>query len=327
MKSFKGRLGIIQRVLPNYRAPFFDLLAEHTEGGLGVFAGEARTSESIKSAEALNATVRANARNIHILGGPFYLCWQMGLVNWLEDWNPDTLIVEANPRYISSNQALRWMQARKRPVIAWGLGAQQVSGAFASLLQARRLAFLNSFDAIVAYSQRGAKEYATLGIPKKKIFIAPNAVAKIPKFPPLKRPDEFSGPATILFVGRLQARKGVDRLLRACAMLPERISPRCVIVGMDLSAKSWNPFPKVSIQKPNLWVDASEKSWKDFLLRQIYWSSPGQGDLPFSRRWQWACQSSWPRAMARRKIWLAKKTAGRSTLMILPSWLKLLNKL
>ena len=38
MKRYKGRLGIIQRVLPNYRALFFDLLAEQVEGGLSLFA-------------------------------------------------------------------------------------------------------------------------------------------------------------------------------------------------------------------------------------------------------------------------------------------------
>jgi glycosyltransferase involved in cell wall biosynthesis len=231
MNNYQGRLGIIQRVLPNYRVPFFDLLAEHAEGGLSVFAGKARPSESIKSAEALNSAMRAKARNIHILGGPLYLCWQMGLVNWLDSWNPDALIVEANPRYISSKQAIHWMQARQRPIVAWGLGAAQISGAIARLRRARRLAFLNSFNAIIAYSQRGAEQYASLGIPQKKIIVAPNAVAGAPKSSPPKRPDEFPVPATILFVGRLQARKGVDRLLRACARQPEKVSPRCVIVG------------------------------------------------------------------------------------------------
>jgi glycosyltransferase involved in cell wall biosynthesis len=35
----------------------------------------------------------------------------------------------------------------------------------------------------------------------------------------------------VLFVGRLQARKRVDDLLRACASLPEMMQPRLVIVG------------------------------------------------------------------------------------------------
>ena len=41
-RRFPGRLGLQQRVLPAYRAPFFDLLAGACQGGLSVFAGEAR---------------------------------------------------------------------------------------------------------------------------------------------------------------------------------------------------------------------------------------------------------------------------------------------
>jgi glycosyltransferase involved in cell wall biosynthesis len=41
----------------------------------------------------------------------------------------------------------------------------------------------------------------------------------------------FDGRPSILFVGRLQARKRVDLLLQACAALPENLQPRLVIVG------------------------------------------------------------------------------------------------
>jgi glycosyltransferase involved in cell wall biosynthesis len=82
---------------------------------------------------------------------------------------------------------------------------------------------------LIAYSQRGADEYASYGIPLGKIFVAHNAVAAAPTAKPderLKTKDRSS----ILFVGRLQARKRVDSLLRACAKMPEP-QPRLVIVG------------------------------------------------------------------------------------------------
>ena len=43
--SFEGRLGLVQRVLPAYRAPFFEALAQRCAGGLGLFAGQARAEE------------------------------------------------------------------------------------------------------------------------------------------------------------------------------------------------------------------------------------------------------------------------------------------
>jgi glycosyltransferase involved in cell wall biosynthesis len=45
------------------------------------------------------------------------------------------------------------------------------------------------------------------------------------------RPATFSGKPSVLFVGRLQSRKRVDLLLKACASLSADIQPRLVIVG------------------------------------------------------------------------------------------------
>jgi glycosyltransferase involved in cell wall biosynthesis len=87
------------------------------------------------------------------------------------------------------------------------------------------------FDALLTYSRRGADEYATLGFPSEKIFVAPNAAAPRPSQPMPSRPVEITGKPNVLFVGRLQARKRVDLLLQACALLPEPLQPRLVIVG------------------------------------------------------------------------------------------------
>ncbi len=47
---FEGRLGLQQRVLPDYRVPFFDTLAANCEGGFSLFAGQPRPEEAIKTA-------------------------------------------------------------------------------------------------------------------------------------------------------------------------------------------------------------------------------------------------------------------------------------
>jgi glycosyltransferase involved in cell wall biosynthesis len=227
-ETFPGRLGLQQRVLPSYRVPFFDMLAEACKNGLGVFAGKPRSVEAIASGE-LHTARQFTARNIHLLRGPFYLCYQRGITDWLETWNPDALIVEANPRYLATSSAVKWMHARGRKVIGWGLGAPPLSGPLAGMRRARRLVFLSQFDGLIAYSQRGAEEYAAMGFPRENIFVAPNAAAARPKGEPARRPAQLEKP-TVLFVGRLQARKRVDSLLRACADMPEP-KPRLLIVG------------------------------------------------------------------------------------------------
>jgi glycosyltransferase involved in cell wall biosynthesis len=242
---FQGKLGLQQRVLPNYRAPFFDLLAAACEDGMSLFTGLPRVSEGITTTNQLQVAKYQLGKNIHLFNGNFYLCYQLGLIDWLKNWSPDALIVEANLRYLSTPLAVKWMHQRGRPVIGWGLGSpplspirfQRKKGLLAGFRQMRRLAFLQQFNALIAYSHRGAEEYAELGFPREKIFVAHNSVSAPPSSVLPPRPLAFD-PSTgsgqdlrpnILFVGRLQARKRIDYLLKACTQLESK--PRLVIIG------------------------------------------------------------------------------------------------
>ena len=225
---FPGRLALQQRVLPSYRVPFFDMLAQTCSGGMSLFAGLPRANEGIVNGK-LQIANYVPAKNIHIVNGALYLCYQRGLITWLEAWNPDALIVEANPRYLATPSAIRWMHAHGRKVIGWGLGAPPLSGFLNGLRQTRRIQFLNQFDALISYSRRGADEYAALGFQREKIFVASNAVSPRPLFPIPARPATFKDNPVILFVGRLQKRKRVDDLLRACSEMESK--PRLIVVG------------------------------------------------------------------------------------------------
>jgi len=224
MNSFHGKLALQQRVLPNYRAPFFDLLASACDGGMSLFTGLPRSAEGITTTNQLQVANYHLGQNIHLLGGSLYLCYQRGLIDWLENWDPDALIVEANARYLSTPSAITWMHHRKRPVIGWGLGSSPGSG----FRKRQKLSFINQFDVMIAYSQRGAHEYAALGFPRERIFVAHNSVSRAPTSLPDHKPMTVDR-LNILFVGRLQARKRIDNLLKACAQLESQ--PRLVIVG------------------------------------------------------------------------------------------------
>jgi glycosyltransferase involved in cell wall biosynthesis len=232
MNKVKGRVGLVQRVLPEYRAPFFNALGHACPSGLGVFASEPRADEMIKTVSSLDHAQLNIGKNRHLFKGHLYLCIQIGLMRWLKTFNPEVLIVEANPRYLLTPAALRWMHRRGRPVIGWGLGAPPLSGPLAGLRRQRRTRFIGQFDSLITYSHTGASEYARLGFPQERIFVAVNAVTPTPIHPLPDRPTPAGDQhGRVLFVGRLQARKQVDNLLHACAELPEPLQPDVVIVG------------------------------------------------------------------------------------------------
>lgn len=232
MNPFAGRVGLVQRVLPEYRAPFFNALGQACPAGLGVFVGEPRPDEMIKTTAALDHAQLNQGKNLHLFTNSLYLCVQQGLMRWLTSLDPDVLIVEANPRYLRTSAALRWMHRRGRPVIGWGLGAPPLSGPLSALRLARRTRFIRQFDVLITYSQTGAKEYSQLGFARDRIFVAVNAAAPAPAHPLPDRSTPVEGErGRLLFVGRLQARKQIENLLQACAQLPGTVQPELVVVG------------------------------------------------------------------------------------------------
>jgi glycosyltransferase involved in cell wall biosynthesis len=233
VRQYNGRLGLQQRVLPAYRAPFFEMLSASCTQGLSVFAGKPLPKEAIVTADSLQAAKLVLARNRHWRdpSSAWFLCWQDGLLDWLEAWQPDALIVEANPRNLSTRLAVRWMHQHGRPVVGWGLGAPINTRRLAWLVRWQFRSFLNRLDGLIAYSEKGAAEYRNLRLSTAHIFVAHNAVAPRPSHPPPERVDAFAEKPVVLFVGRLQARKRIDLLLHACAALPQDCQPRLWIVG------------------------------------------------------------------------------------------------
>jgi glycosyltransferase involved in cell wall biosynthesis len=228
----KIHLGVMQRVLPSYRVPLFDALADAFDNNVSVFAGEPRKIEALNSRGKPTFAKLWHGKNIHILDGPLYLCWQSGLIQWLSEWMPSVLIMEANPRYIHSPAAVRWVRKRGGKLIGWGLGSPNPQGILSSLRLSARKRFIKQFDALITYSSQGAGEYADLGFPPDLIFTAPNAAAPRPKHAiPVRSNEYIGGRPIIVFVGRLQERKRVDTLIRACAALNPEIQPVLKIIG------------------------------------------------------------------------------------------------
>ncbi len=272
--SIPYRVGIQQRVLPAYRAPFFDRLALACEGGLSVFAGQPRPEEAIGQPAVLRAAQHVPANNFHLGSGRLYTCVQRNLFEWLGQWHPDVLIVEAN---LSTPAAVRWMHAQRKPVIGWGLGAPPSRGFWREVLRER---FLRLFDALITYSQRGAEQYLRLGFPSDRIFVAPNAVTPRPEGNPPEKPPVFvSGQPVILFVGRLQARKRIDLLIRACAALPQEVRPRLIVVGEGPERQPLEALAKTTYPDTHFTGEKRDDELEPYWQMADLFVLPGTGGL------------------------------------------------
>jgi glycosyltransferase involved in cell wall biosynthesis len=228
----KFRLAIQQRVIPAYRVPFLDLLSKQSDLELGVFAGTPRPEEMITSVDHLAGIDYHFTKNIHLLKGKFYFCLQPEFLAWVKNWQPDVLIVEANPRYLSTPSAMRWMKDQHKPVIGWGLGVPQYTGPFSFLRKFSRTQFLGFLTNIISYSQNGAQQYIQAGFNPQQVFVAKNATAPAPTGTPPDRKvwnDDYT--PILLYVGRLQPRKRLDSLIHICSRLPEKLQPQLWIVG------------------------------------------------------------------------------------------------
>lgn len=164
-----------------------------------------------------------------MFSGAFYLSLQSNVRNWLGAFDPEVLILEANPRYLHLPSISRWMHKRHRPVIGWGLGAPDSTNPLFRWFKSK---WLQQFDVLITYSQLGKQQFSALGFPAEKILVAPNAATHHPQEnAPQRVPNKQVSEIQVLFVGRLQKRKRLDSLIRACAALPADLQPRLEIAG------------------------------------------------------------------------------------------------
>jgi len=279
MSRIGARVGIQQRILPAYRSPFFDLLASDCTSGLSVFAGDPTPGESVIPGMP-GVAQYYHSRNRYLPGNLAGLLWQTNILDWVREWKPVVLICEANPRTRTTLAAVREIKKRNGKTIGWGLGAPEFSGGLTILKDAFREKTLLQYDAVIAYSQTGAEQYARIGIPEERVFTACNAVAPRPAHPaPKRKSSSTAGELNLLFVGRLQERKRVDLLLDACSQLPDTMQPELWIVGdgpelLSLKEKAQKTYPRAVFFGALQGKELEEK----FILADLF-VLPGTGGL------------------------------------------------
>jgi glycosyltransferase involved in cell wall biosynthesis len=233
------RVHVSQPVVPHYRVPFFDALADRF--GERLYVSASATHERGPSSAAVQRPyLELEHSCASLLGGR--LLWQKGL-RLRADFGPgDVAVVTGNPRYLSTFGFA--YEARRRGVglVIW---SQLWSPTSTVLGAAIRTRLLQAADAVLTYTDYEAQQLrARLGT-GVAVFGAQNAVdeqalqrARDAWSPEqlleFQRSHALTDRHVLLFCGRLRSApaSGVDLLLSALALLLKQ-DPRylAVIIG------------------------------------------------------------------------------------------------
>ena len=222
MNADGERVVIVQRVLAPYNVALYRGLADRG-AAVTVVHGQPQVGEFFPPIKAELFPARAQPLTNGYLGSPWSACWQHGLIRAVLRERPTVVVVEGNPRMVSTLILLIVLHFRRVPALWWTLGARNHP--------VTRFAVRLCAGAI-SYSEIGASELREIGA--RQVAVAANATQD-----PLaadafaedqqKRRARGLGERTLLFVGKLIPEKRVDRLIESMSLLDP--CPHLIIAG------------------------------------------------------------------------------------------------
>lgn len=231
------RVLLEQRILPPYRVRFYQALAALPDFRFTFACGPSAPHLAIESLlDTPGLEVRRLTNYFGVVKKTEILCLQAGLLRLIDPSQFDAMIAEYNPRILTNWLALAKAKRKRIPFLWWGHGF----GAESTPLTRRiRLWLTHYADGVILYHHPQADRLVACGIPREKIFVAPNSLdtEAIEGFAIPYRPAERP---LVLYIGRLIPEKKVDLLIRGFALALSHLPPstRLAIVGDGPEAAS-----------------------------------------------------------------------------------------
>jgi glycosyltransferase involved in cell wall biosynthesis len=214
---------VLQLAMAHYRQHFLDCLREQaTENEqLTFLVGDEHFGAGVKTAVD-SPFIRHSGQNRFFAGRR--LAWQPGVVR--PAIRAHTAVVELNPRLLSTWFVLVMRSILRRRTLAWG-HAWPRAGRQARSDQLRRIV-RDLSDGLIVYIDDDREALRADGY-KKRIYVAPNAIARSDQQRAMARKDRCS----LVWIGRLVAAKKPQLAIDAFRLaIPElRKSTNLVMVG------------------------------------------------------------------------------------------------
>lgn len=232
----KRRLVITTEIISPYRIPVFNALAEHPEVDLHVIF-LAETDTSMRRWKVYKGEIRFSYEVLphwrrRVAG--YNVLLNRGMAAALERVRPD-VIVCGGYGYLASWRVLAWAQRRQRPVFLWSESNQQDQRRGMPHVEMLKRRFIRACSGFVVPGKSAAAYVETFGVPREKIFVAPNAVdnvffsqgASAARTHAAEMRRQFGLPECyFLCVSRLVFAKGVYDLMDAYSRLAPSYAPK-----------------------------------------------------------------------------------------------------
>lgn len=233
------RVQIFQPVIAHYQVPFFERLASLPQFEIHVSASaEAPVVPKSAATDAPWASIGPACKSL--LGGR--LVWQPATRIPTSIGKGDVVVVDGNPRYLSTYPLVRAARRRGAAVVWWGHGWSSSSVRWRARLRYR---LMSLSDVVVVYTERERGNLQQSGLVSRPVFginntidvsVIDRAVAQwsAERLAAFQVENGIAGAPLMLFSGRLRSRPPteLDVLLRAIALLPSGPgSVRVAVVG------------------------------------------------------------------------------------------------
>jgi glycosyltransferase involved in cell wall biosynthesis len=249
-----ARVALVQRVVPGYRVPVFESLADAEGVDLTVFhgsnpGGEARGNTDLADVDSFEH-VELPTYALSLFG--LRLVWFVGLFSRARREEYDVFVCSASPSLLTVVALAVYLRATGDARLVWwgkSLGQKRDPTRAGRVLQrvgeAVRGPLYRAADACVCYSTAAAEYFQSYGVPDERVFVAYNSVdtSAMRAFEAEYRnnPDALADLRTqyrtderdvVFFVGTHTAEKHVDNLIDAHArLLANDLETTLVVAG------------------------------------------------------------------------------------------------
>lgn len=211
----KPNVLLIQQVIPAYRLPIFNLLAEEFNLTVAYESGS-------EPKDAAFSTKRVATFRLPRVGKVY----RGGLRRLTAGYD---VVINSYDTPAYAVKRLGRLKKKRFGLVHWGIG---VSASYSSRYDAPDAdrsfyeSILRESDACLFYSDYPEKKYASQGWPAQKLFVAPNTVL-------VERDETPKKKDTLLFLGSLYPQKGFDELLTQyeLALRENENVPKLVLIG------------------------------------------------------------------------------------------------